>query len=71
MTAVPAPRTLVRVTRFERLLLAAASAIASHVDARLEHRAGPAYRAATQVRNGMEESRRAAQARGAVGLLPR
>lgn len=71
MTAVSAPRTLVRVTRFERMLLAAASAIASHVEARLERRAGAAYRGVTQVRNGMEESRRVAQARGAVGILPR
>lgn len=71
MTAVPAPRTLVRVTRFERMLLAAASAIASHVDNRLERRAGAAYRAATQVRAAVEEARRTAQARGAAGLLPR
>lgn len=71
MTVISAPRSSVRVARFERMLLSAASAIAAHVEASLDRRAGSRYRDAARARNAWDDARRAAQARGSAGLLPR
>lgn len=71
MTVIPAPRSSVRVTRFERMLLSTASAIASHVEAGVDRRAGTTYRRAARTQDAWADARRAAQARGTAGLLPR
>jgi len=67
MTVIYTPRT----TLFERALLRTAASIDRFVDARLERRGAPAYRRAVQTQLNVAAVRREAQARGAIGLLPR
>ena len=69
MTTVSAARAA--VTPFESLLLHAASALDLFVAARLERRGGPAYRRAAETRTTGLGARGAAEARGAIGMLPR
>ena len=71
MTAISAPRALTRATPFERTLLRAASALDLFVAARLERRGGAAHRRAVEAQTAAAADRRAAEARGAIGMLPR
>ena len=71
MTAISAPRALTRATPFERTLLRAASTLDRFVAARLERRGGNAHRRAAEVQITVAADRRAAEARGAIGMLPR
>ena len=59
------------VTPFESMLLHAASALDLFVAARLERRGGPAYRRAAETWTTGLGARGAAEARGAIGMLPR
>ena len=59
MTAISAPAARTGATPLESLLLRASSALDDHIAARLDRRASAVYRCA------------AAQARGAIGVLPR
>ena len=71
MTAISAPRTSAGITPFERSLLRAASTLDAFVTHRLTRRASAEYRRATAVQSGAVAIRDAAQAHGAIGLLPR
>jgi hypothetical protein len=71
MTAISAPRTSAGITPFERSLLRAASAMDQFVVRRLDRRASSEYRRAADVQTATAAVRQAAQARGAIGLLPR
>ncbi|MCR2763756.1 hypothetical protein NQ152_09575 [Microbacterium sp. zg.B48] len=71
MTAVSAPRVLPRATPFERALLRAASGLDRYVAARVDRRGHPAYRRAAEARSHAVTLRAAAEARGAMGVLPR
>jgi Mg-chelatase subunit ChlD len=71
MTAISAPRTLTRTTSFERTLLRAASTLDHIVEVRLERRSSTAHRAAVDAQSSFAARRRSAEARGAIGLLPR
>lgn len=71
MTAISAPRTSAGVTLFERSLLHAASVLDSFVQHRLARRASDEYRRATAVQSSTVAVRDAAQAHGAIGMLPR
>lgn len=71
MTAISAPRNLSRTTSFERILLRAASGLDRFVAARLERRATAAHRAVVDAQSSFAAARRAAEARGALGVLPR
>jgi len=81
MTAIPAPvalssrtavaRTITSATPFERTLLHAASALDLFVSARLERRGSAVHRRAAAVQSAAAVLRRDAEARGAIGLLPR
>ncbi|WP_194411484.1 hypothetical protein [Microbacterium cremeum] len=68
---IVAPALAVRATRFDRMLLRAASAIDSFVVARLERRASAESRRASAAQTAATQRRRDAEARGAIGLLPR
>jgi len=71
MTAISAPRALTRATPFERMLLHAASGLDAFVAARLERRGHAAYRRAAEAQSAAADRRNGAQARGAMGVLPR
>ena len=71
MTAISAPRTSTGITPFERSLLRTASVLDGFVSGRLERRSSVAYRRAAAVQSATVSARDAAQARGAIGLLPR
>jgi hypothetical protein len=71
MTAISAPRTSAGITPFERSLLRTAAVLDGFVVRRLDRRASVEYRRAAQVQSAMVLSRDAAQAGGAIGLLPR
>jgi hypothetical protein len=71
MTAISAPRVRTGATPFERVLLGAASGLDSFVANRLERRGGTEYRRAHRAQRSYAATRDAAQARGAIGLLPR
>lgn len=76
MTTFTAPELLARAvvartTPFERALLRAASAIDSFVVARFERRTGGAGLRAAATQDAVDRSRREAEARGAIGILPR
>jgi hypothetical protein len=71
MTAISAPRTSAGITTFERSLLRTASAMDRFVVQRLERRASAEYHRAAAVQSATVLARDAAQARGAMGLLPR
>ncbi|WP_127818911.1 hypothetical protein [Microbacterium sp. CPCC 204701] len=66
-----APALAARATRFDRTLLRAASAIDAFVVSRLERRAGDGSRRAVAAQAAAEHLRRDAEARGAIGILPR
>lgn len=69
--AIVAPALVARSTRLDRTLLRAASALDSFVVARLERRAGGESRRALAAQTTATQRRREAEARGAIGLLPR
>lgn len=71
MTTISASRARVAMTPFESALLRAASALDSFVSGRLERRSGTAYRRAAAAQASGAAARDAAQARGALGILPR
>ena len=71
MTAISAPRVLSGATPFERALLSAASALDRFVAHRLQRRGEAGYRRAHEAQLAFAVTRDAAQARGAMGLLPR
>jgi hypothetical protein len=71
MTAIPASAARNAATPFESLLLRAASAVDQLVAARLEQRGGTVYRRAAATQAAAAAARGAAQARGAIGVLPR
>ena len=71
MTAISAPRISAGTTPFERSLLRTSSALDGFVVRRLERRASVEYRRADDVQSARVSARDAAQARGAMGLLPR
>lgn len=71
MTAITAPRSLGRATSFERMLLRTAAVLDGFVAARLAHRASEIHRAAVDVQASFAAVRRAAEARAAIGILPR
>jgi hypothetical protein len=71
MTAISTPSVGTRVTPFERTLLRASAAIEHYVALRLERRAGVESRRATSAQAAAVIARDAAQARGAIGILPR
>ena len=68
---IVAPALAARATRFDRTLLRAASGLDSFVVARLERRAGDESRRALAAQEAATQYRRAAEARGAIGVLPR
>jgi len=71
MTAISAPRTSAGITPFERSLLRAATALDGYVSHRLDRRASVEYRRAAAAQAATIAIRDAAQAHGAIGLLPR
>jgi hypothetical protein len=71
MTTISASRSGIAVTPFEGMLLRAASELEHFVSSRLELRGGAAYRRAAETRAAGEAARGAAQARGAIGMIPR
>ena len=71
MTAISAARTSTRATPFERTLLRAASALDDIVAARIERRGGAEYRRAAEAQSAVVAVRSSAEARGAIGVLPR
>lgn len=71
MTTISASRAGIAVTPFEGMLLRAASALDHFVSARLERRGGAAYRRAAETQASGEAARGAAQALGAIGMIPR
>ncbi len=64
-------RVATRTTGFERTLLRAASALDAFVVTRLERRDGDELRRVQLAQDATAEARRSAQARGAMGVLPR
>lgn len=66
-----APTVAVRATRLDRALLRAASAIDGFVVARIERRTADESRRAVTAQAAATRMRRDAEARGAIGLLPR
>ena len=71
MTAIPASVARTAATPFESLLLRAASALDHFVAVRLEERGGAVHRRAAATQAAAAAARGAAQARGAIGMLPR
>jgi len=71
MTAISTPRLSSGVTPLERMLLRAASALDVFVAGRLERRSAVDPRGAYEAQRSFAAAREAAQARGAMGLLPR
>ena len=71
MIAISAPRTSAGITPFERSLLRTSWALDGFVVRRLARRASVEYRRAADVQSARVSARDAAQARGAMGLLPR
>lgn len=71
MTAISAPSVRIHITPFERTLLRTSAAIEQYVGMRLERRAGAESRRATSAQLAAVTARSAAQARGAIGILPR
>ncbi len=76
MTTITAHDLAVRgfgsaTTTFERALLRAASAIDAYVVARQEHRGDAGRRSALAAQNRLTGLRQDAEARAAVGILPR
>ena len=71
MTAISAPRGYVRTTSFERSLLWTSVTLELFVSERLERRSAAEHRRASTAQAGFGEARRDAQARGAIGILPR
>jgi hypothetical protein len=71
MTAISAPLSSAGITPFERSLLRAASAADRFVLQRLGRRSSSEYRRAAATQSATVAFRDAAQARGAMGLLPR
>jgi len=71
MSAISASRTITRATHFERTLLHAASALDLFVANRLERRGRVSYRRAADAQASAADVRSAAEARGAIGVLPR
>lgn len=69
MTALTAPRAVIRTTGFERMLLTAAVGIDRFVAARLERRAAVVRPASAQ--DGAADARSDALAMGSIGMLPR
>jgi len=68
---VASSRTAARTTAFERALLQAASSLDAFVATRLERRSDAARRQSVEVQDAAARSRSAAEARAAVGILPR
>lgn len=64
-------RTATRATTFERTLLRAASALDAFVLTRVERRGADELRRVARTQDASAEARRSAQARGAMGVLPR
>ncbi|HWS52216.1 MAG TPA: hypothetical protein VN241_14495 [Microbacterium sp.] len=60
-----------RATGIDRALLRAASTLDSFVVARIERRSGAEHRRAASAQAAALRARRDAEARGAMGLLPR
>jgi hypothetical protein len=56
---------------FDRVLLRTAATLSSYVVLRLERRSGAAPRRAVAAQSAAASARNAAQARGAIGILPR
>jgi hypothetical protein len=71
MTAISAPRVRTGATPVERMLLSAASALDAFVAGRLERRTDTGRRHAHDAQRSFAAAREVAQARGAIGLLPR
>jgi hypothetical protein len=71
MTAISAPRVRTDATPVEHMLLSAASALDAFVTGRLERRTDTGRGHAYDVQRSFAAAREAAQARGAMGLLPR
>lgn len=71
MTAISAPRIRTGATPLERVLLGAASALDAFVAGRLERRRDTGRRDAYDAQRSFTAAREAAQARGAMGMLPR
>ena len=76
MTAITADELTARgfrasATRFDRALLRAASALDAYVVARVERRDGVDERRALIAQAGVAGARREAEARAAMGMLPR
>lgn len=69
--SIVAPALVAGATRLDRTLLRAASALDSFVVARLERRATDESRRALAAQTTATQQRRDAEARGAIGLLPR
>lgn len=69
MTALTAPRAVVRTTGFERMLLTTAAGLDRFVASRLERRGSGAGPRSAQAAAG--DTRSDALAMGAVGMLPR
>jgi hypothetical protein len=69
MTAVTASHSISVVTPFERTLLSASAHLDHFVAARLERRADSRRRIGAQI--SAVQARTEAQARGAIGILPR
>jgi len=68
---VVSSRSAARTTAFERALLQAASSLDAFVATRLERRSDAARRRSVEVQDAAVRSRSAAEARGALGILPR
>ncbi len=71
MTTISASRSTAGTTPFESMLLGAASAVDDFVAGRLERRGSAVYRRAARTAAAGAAARDAAQARGAIGILPR
>jgi len=68
---VVSSRTAARTTAFERALLQAASTLDAFVATRLERRSDEARGHSVEVQDAAARTRSAAEARAALGLLPR
>ncbi len=71
MTALSIPRTHVRVTTFERVLLRVSAATDRYVASRIARRTGDAARAALATRESVADARSDARALGGLGIPPR
>lgn len=60
-----------RTTAFERALLQAASTLDAFVATRLERRSDAARRQSVEIQDAAARARSAAEARAALGMLPR